>query len=443
MASIFGGGNAKAASNTAEVSQLFKDYFGDPSIYGKKTVAGATVSGTTCLTNSTYFRCIDNIASDLAKLPLVVYESDSPDGAKKTILPKHPVQSLLNKPNADMTSFKFRQTVNSWYLGWGNGVSEIETTYGGKPLAAYPIHPARVSPTQRNSRFCYDVRGAMTGKTTLLTTDEVLHFSGMGDGIWGYSVFRLAAETIGLALGAEAFGASLFGNSAHPHGVFKHPGKLSDTARKHLKESILEKYTNPTQANKPLLLEEGLLWEATSIPPEDAQFLETRQFSVEEVCRWFRMPPHKVQHLLRSTFSNIESQAIEYVTDTLLTHAVMIEQELKDKLVPDEPNTYIKHNFKSLLRGDTAALSALFTVLHTTGAYSADMILMALDENPLPPGGGGDKHFVQMNLQDLSKAGTTPAPSAFPAKPIPEKAPASPAPIKEDTKEEDTKIETE
>lgn len=388
------------------LSFLKNDSGGGPS---RKTVAGPDVNATNANTLSTYWACIRNVSEDISKMGLFLYSGDE---VNKTKLPDHPIQKLLNAPNPEMTSMTMRETLQSWAQGWGNGVAEIEFSFGNEPLKLWPIHPSRCT-IQRNPETLeveYVVFGGKTGRDTtrtVLSGSEVIHIRGLGNGIQGYSVARLAAESIGLGIAAETFGASLFGNGVHPHGFLKHPNKLHKDTFERLKESFADK-AGSSNANKPLILEENMDWVNTSINPNESQFLETRQFQVEEICRWFRMPPHKVQHLHRATFSNIESQALEYVTDTLTSWAVRWEQELNKKLLLDQPGIFFQHSFKTLLRGDHAARAAYHQALRNIGVVNGDEIRSEEGYNPMPAGEGGDKYVVQMSYTELKKVGLNP-----------------------------------
>jgi HK97 family phage portal protein len=380
----------------------------------RKTSAGPNVNPSNAMTLSTYFACIRNVAEDISKMGLYLYEGDRDN---KNHLIASPIQKLLDAPNPEMTNMTFRETLQAWAQGWGNGVAEIEWSYGGDPLKIWPIHPSRLQvmrdPGDPQQRVIYKIFGGRTGigETVILQPQDVLHVRGLGNPLIGYSVARLAAESVGMSLAAETFGASLFGNGAHPHGFLKHPGRLQKETYNRLKESFEERHSGATNANKPLILEEAMEWVQTAIPPNEAQFLETREFQVEEICRWFRMPPHKVQHLKRATFSNIESQALEYVTDTLLSWAVRWEQELNRKILKNQPGIFFEHNFNSLLRGDHAARSAYYVALRNIGAINSDEIRCAEGMNPMPLGEGGDKYIIQTSYTELKKVGALPPPA--------------------------------
>lgn len=343
----------------------------------RRTLAGAQVSPATSMTLSTYYACLRSIAEDVGKITLHLYEGqDAEGGRKKTMATESPLYRLLRwQPCPESTSQTFRETLTGNALGWGNGYAEIQRTASGKPIALWPIHPSRVRMQRVDGQVVYDVMSSewQAGATVRLASKDVLHIHGVGeDGVSGLSIARLAAESIGLGLSMQDFGASYFGNGSHTSMIIMHPGKYSEVAEKTLRESWQKMYSGPENAHKTAVLWDGSKVERTSIPPNEAQFLEGRQFQVEEICRWFRMPPHKVQHLLRATFSNIEHLDIEYVRDTLMPWLVRWESEISRKLIPEADQTRYaaRHDVSELMRGDSAARSNYLRSMISTGAMT-------------------------------------------------------------------------
>lgn len=378
---------------------------------GAKTRAGMAINPDSAMTLAAYYACVRNISEDVAKLPLLTYRRLTPRGKERA--PEHPAYALLHDaPNADMTAMTFREVLTHHAVAWGNGYAEIVFDGRGVIRALSPIHPSRVV-LRRNEQgeLVYDVYGSgailhgATGQpyqAVRLRQEQMLHIKGLGvDGYEGYSVVRLAAESLGLTLAAQTFGAGFFGNGTHMSGVLEHPQKLSDTAMQHLRESWTEVYGGPENAGKPAILEEGMKWQRLGIPPEDAQFLETRLFQTREVCRWFRMPPHKVQDLADAHFTNIEQQNLEYIPDTLMPWCVRWEQELKRKVFADDAEHFAEHLLLGLLRGDQASRGAYYKARFEMGTLSPDDIRELENENELPEGLG--KHFfiASNNFQPL------------------------------------------
>lgn len=315
------------------------------------TASGEKVGPRESLHLSAYYACIRNIGEDVAKLPLIVYEQL--DRGKKR-RPDLPIYSILHDaPNAEMTSFTFRSVLTSHSIGWGNGYAEIERNGIGEPVALWPLIPEDVTPKRVNGRIVYEVRRNGASPDTL-ESDQMFHIPGLGyDGLVGHSPAWLAAQSIGIALATQKFSGSFFGNGAWMSGALKHPAKLSNQGLENLRSSIKARHAGAENAFGILILQEGMDWVNTSIPPKDALLVDSRYFDVEDICRWFRMPPHKVGHLLRAQgWSTLEQTNIDYLTDTLMPWLVRWEQEIKRKLIR-KPGLFSEHLVDGLLRADT------------------------------------------------------------------------------------------
>src|SRR5262245_11485006 len=371
---------------------------GDPAlarIFGGPPVAsGVTVTEDLAMNYSAVWAAVNIIAGSIASLPLFFYRR-LPNGGKERYV-DHPTYRLLHdQPNPEGGSMRFRETLQAYALTWGNGYAEIQRDVSGRPVALAPIAPNRVQPyrTERGNELRYRV----DGKDALGAAD-MLHLAGLGwDGICGYSVIRRARESIGLGLATEKFGAAFFGNGAWPGLVSMHPQKLSDAAHKRLKDSMQEAIGGPSRAHNILILEEGQKIEKVSIPPDDAQFLETRKFQTIEIARWFNLPPHKLRDLERATFSNIEQQNIEFVADTLRPWLVRWEEELNRKLIRplERKSQFSQHLVEGLLRGDTSSRYAAYAVGRQWGWLSANDVRILENMNPVD---GGDVYLIPTNM---------------------------------------------
>lgn len=359
-------------------------------------VTGVDITPMTALSVSTYYACILIISEDVAKLPITIVR-DTADG-KKERLSQHPVHRLLNvAPNPEMTPMSFRSAITAHILGWGNGFAEIIRLGNGRPAELWPMMPDRTVVRRASSgEIVYDYT-RKDGRRVTLASEDVLHIPGLGfDGIMGYSPISLARQSLALAAAAEKYGASFFGNSSLPKGILEHPAKLGKTSGKNLRDSWEENYRGPGKANRIGILEEGMKFHAISVPPEEAQFLETRQFQVPEICRWFRISPHKVADLSRATFSNIEHLAIEHVTSCLGPWFVRWEQEIRRKLfMQTERDLYASHNTAALLRGDLKSRYEAYAIGKQWGWFSTNDILRKEDENPIEE---GDVYLVPGNM---------------------------------------------
>lgn len=383
-------------STLANPAKWFTDAVG-----GTKSVSGETVNEKTALGLSAYLACIKNISEDIAKMPCSIYERMDPRGRKQQT--SHPVHRLLHdEANEEMSAMTFRETLTQHCLGWKGGFAEIVRNGAGQPAALYPLDPTTVQVCRdKTTRVLF----YMVDNKPMQASD-IFHIHGLGyDGLTGYVISQVAKDVVGNALAAQKFAGSFFANGTVASGVITVPDAMTETAFKHLRESFQQRYGGSGNQHKPVILEQGATWSQTSSEPQKAQMVEVLQQGVEEVCRLFRMPPHKVQHLLRSTFSNIEMQAIEYVTDCLLGWAVRWEQEVNRKLLlpRERVKLFAKHNFNMLLRGDQTARSAFYREMFNIGALSDNDIRELEDQNPVE---GGDTYFVNAAMIPLDIAST-------------------------------------
>lgn len=382
--------SSESTSTTSNPRQWFIDWANG----GRRSSAGVAVSPTSALALSAYYGSIRNISEDVAKLPFKLYEQLKPRGKKP--LPDHSLYSVLHdSPNDEQTAMEFWELVMSWALGWGNGISEIVETVDGSRIQLHPIHPSRVTiERDEQRRKVYRVQND-NGTQVVLPQNRVFDIHGLGDGLRGYSVARMGCESIGRALATQEYSASLFGQGTLSAGIFKTPGPLSEDAMKRLRKTWPRGLPS---AHEPMFLEEGMEWQPLlGIPAKEAQMLETMEFTVVDIARWFRMPPHKIASLDRATFSNIEQQSIDYVVDTLLPWLVRIQQEVKRKLIsPSEPRVFAEHVVAGLLRGDSAARAAFHTAMFNIGVKSQNDIREDENENGIGP--QGDKYYVPMSL---------------------------------------------
>jgi HK97 family phage portal protein len=379
---------------------------------GSTTTSGERVDSEKALSLPAYFACIRCISEDVAKLPLITYRRLE---RGKERVPDDPVYSLLHdKPNRFMSSMVWRETMLHHALGWGNGYSEIVPNKGNGIQDLLPVHPFHVQIKLDDDNLWYEVRDQADGPR-YLKQEQMFHLHGLGStGHSGYSVLQYAAESIGLGIAAQKFGGSLFGNGIRPSGVLQHPGKLEKEARKNLRESYNSMHGGAENASKLMITEEGIEFKPLSIPPEEAQFLESREFQVSEIARWFRMPPHKIQDLKRATYSNIEQQSLEYVQDTLMPWMVRIEQEIQQKILGNGSDLFAEHLVTGILRGDQAARSTYYREQFNIGALSQNDIREFENMNPIE---GGDTYYVPMNMvrtEDASEGGTVMEPGPRP-----------------------------
>jgi len=383
------------------------------------STTGITVTNGKAMTLSAVYACVRILAESLASLPCVVYER-LPRGKQRAL--QHPVYQLLhNRPNPEMTPLQFIETLQGHVGLTGNAYAEIEWNGRGQPIALWPITPDRVAVRRVNGAKQFMVN-LPDGSNVILKSGDMLHIPGFGyDGLVGYSPIGLMKQTLSVGMAAEEFGARFFGNGSRPGGLLTMaPGqKLSNEARTRLKAAWEQAQGGLSNAHRVAILEEGLTWQKTQIDPDDAQFLETRNFQVTEICRIFRVPPHMIAQLDKATFSNIEQQSIEFVTHSIRPWAVRWEQALNFELFSEQAQGqyFTKFLMDSLLRGDTASRYAAYAVGRNGGWLSANDIRELEDMNPLP-GEEGEVYLVPLNMVPADQvargdeAGETPADEA-------------------------------
>jgi len=368
------------------------------------TASGKLVNEHTAMQTSAVYACVRILSESIASLPLHLYQR-SDDGGK-TPKPGHPLFRLLHdEPNPEMTSFVFRETLMSHLLLWGNAYAQIIRDGRGNAVALYPLLPDRMA-VDRNPQgeIIYTYQGDK-GQAKL-TREQVLHIPGLGfDGLIGYSPIAMAKNAVGMSLATEEYGARFFANGANPGGVLEHPGTIKDIAR--VKESWNAGYQGSSNAHKVALLEEGMKFHQIGIPPEQAQFLETRKFQINEIARIFRVPPHMVGDLEKSSFSNIEQQSLEFVKYTLDPWVIRWEQSLTQALLlPSEKQSlFIRFNLDGLLRGDYESRMKGYSTGIQNGFYSVNDVRALEDLNLLSAEEGGDFHMLNGNMIKLSDIG--------------------------------------
>jgi len=386
-------------------------FSGWPFLFGK-SAAGAKVNEFTAMQTTAVYACVRILAESIAGLPLHVYEYR---GNGKERVPEHPLYFLLHdSPNPEMTSFIFRETAMIHLLLWGNSFSQIIRDGMRRVIGLYPLLPNRMSVDRdEHGELVYtytplsDSNPKLKGGQSIkLRREDVLHIPGLGfDGLVGYSPIAMARNAVGMTLACEEYGSAFFANGARPGGVLKHPGVLKDPSK--LRESWQAVYGGTANTGKVVVLEEGVDYQQISIPPEEAQFLETRKFQIDEIARLYRVPPHMIGDLEKSSFNNIEQQSLEYVKYTLNPWVVRWEQSLQKALLSpaERKRCFIKFNVDGLLRGDYQSRMQGYAVGRQNGWLSANDIREMENMNPIPDEEGGNLYLINGNLTKLKDAG--------------------------------------
>lgn len=382
------------------------------SFYMGGSSAGKNVNERSAMQMTAVYSCVRILAEAVAGLPLHLYRYKE-DGGKERAIDNNLYHLLHDEPNKEMSSFIFRETLMTHLLLWGNAYAQIIRNGKGEVVALYPLMPNKMQVDRdENGELYYiytrssDEAKTMDGVTVYLTPRDVLHIPGLGfDGLVGYSPIAMAKNAIGLAIATEEYGAKFFANGAAPSGVLEHPGTIKDPSR--LRENWNSTFGGSANSGKVAVLEEGMKYTPISISPEQAQFLETRKFQIDEIARIFRVPPHMVGDLEKSSFSNIEQQSLEFVKYTLDPWVIRWEQSLSRALLnEDEKRKYFfKFNLEGLLRGDYESRMSGYAVSRQNGWMSANDIRELENMDKIPAEDGGDLYLINGNMLPLNKAG--------------------------------------
>ena len=376
------------------------------------STSGKRVTEQTAMQMTAVYSCVRILSEAVAGLPLHLYKYNDKGGKEKAI--DHPLYRLLHdEPKPEMTSFIFRETLMTHLLLWGNAYSQIIRNGKGEIVALYPLMPNKMKVDRDEKGVLYyeythstDEADTMKNTTVRLSSYDVLHIPGLGfDGLVGYSPIAMAKNAIGMAIACEEYGAKFFANGAAPSGVLEHPGVIKDPQR--VRDSWQSTYGGTANAHRVAVLEEGMKYTPISISPEQAQFLETRKFQINEIARIFRVPPHMVGDLEKSSFSNIEQQSLEFVKYTLDPWVIRWEQALSRALFTEEEKTsmFIKFNLEGLLRGDYVSRMSGYATARQNGWMSANDIRELENLDLIPDEQGGNLYLINGSMLPLKNAG--------------------------------------
>ena len=376
------------------------------------SAAGKRVNERSAMQMTAVYSCVRILAEAVAGLPLHLYRYKEDGGKEKAL--DHPLYLLLHdEPNPEMSSFVFRETLMTHLLLWGNAYAQIIRNGRGEVMALYPLMPDRMAVDRDDKGQLYyeyttsaDDAPISKGSIVRLKPSDVLHIPGLGfDGLVGYSPIAMAKNAIGLAIATEEYGSKFFANGAQPSGVLEHPGTIKDPQR--VRDSWMSQFGGSANSNKIAVLEEGLKYTPISISPEQAQFLETRKFQINEIARIFRVPPHMIGDLEKSSFNNIEQQSLEFVKYTLDPWVSRWEQSMVRSLLSREEKSkyFIKFNVDGLLRGDYQSRMNGYATARQNGWMSANDIRELENLDRIPAEQGGDLYLINGNMTKLADAG--------------------------------------
>ncbi|WP_254513886.1 phage portal protein [Anatilimnocola floriformis] len=378
-----------------------------PLWWSPPTAAGIEITEHTAVNLSTVSAALTVIAGTVASLPLPVYQRLATGGKRRAA--EHPLYYLVHdEPNPESSALQFRESLLVHVLLHGNGYAEIVRDGAGRPIELWLLNPGQVTPFyNKRGDLRYEV--ISNGKPKTLWPEDIIHVAGLGfDGVRGYGVIARARESLALTAATERFGASFFGNSAKPSGVFTHPGKLKPDAIAKYRENIEKQHQGVDKVGNFIITTEGTTYTPFTIPPEEAQYLGTREFQISEVARWFSVHPYFLGDMSHSTFSNGEQAMLHFTMHTIRPLCVRIESEFNRKLVmPGERSEYFcEHLIDGLLRGDMITRYTAYAIGRNNGWMSANDILRKENENPIA---GGDVYLQPLNM--ASAAPVPPQPS--------------------------------
>ena len=397
--------NPPIEDNVRDSGQVF--------IFGRAD-SGEMVDERSAMQIATVYACVRLLAESVAGLPLHLYRYTDDSETGKELARDHPLYNLLYYlPNPEMSAFTFRETMMTHLLLYGNCFAQIIRDGKNGILGLYPLLPENVE-IDRDERgeiyYIYhsysDETPGETNKDLHFRKDEIFHVPGLGfNGLVGFSPIAMMKNALGTTLAVEKYGASFFKNGAQPSGVLESPVILKDPSR--LRDQWQQAYGGANNAHRVAILEQGVSYKPISLPPEDSQFLSTRQFGVNEICRIFRVPPHMVQELSHATFSNIEHESINFVVHTLMPWLVRFEQAIiKDLLLEEERTTYFpKFNVDGLLRGDYQSRMQGYATGISNGFLSPNDVRDLEGFNRIPEEKGGDDYYLNGGYGRLQDAG--------------------------------------
>ena len=376
------------------------------------TTAGKAVTERSAMQMTAVYSCVRILAEAIAGLPVHLYRHTDAGGKEKAF--DHPLYLLLHdEPKPEMSSCVFRETLMTHLLLWGNAYAQIIRNGKGEVVALYPLMPNKMTVDRDDKGQLYysyqrsqEEAKTMDNGRVILRPSDVLHIPGLGfDGLVGYSPIAMAKNAIGLAIATEEFGAKFFANGAAPSGVLEHPGTIKDPQR--VREAWQSQFGGSSNSGKVAVLEEGMKYTPISIAPEQAQFLETRKFQINEIARIFRVPPHMLADLEKSSFSNIEQQSLEFVKYTLDPWVIRWEQSIQRTLLTAEEKKeyFVKFNVEGLLRGDYQSRMNGYAIARQNGWMSANDIRELENLDRIPAEDGGDLYLINGNMLPLGNAG--------------------------------------
>lgn len=371
-----------------------------------RSASGIFVTPESAMKECAVYACVRLIAETLATLPLITYKRL--DGGGKVRDPQHPLYRILhNEPNRWQSSLEFIEMLTAHCLLRGNAYAEVFRSNRDAVEQLVPLHPENVEVTLTPEGEILYLHRSNNGAKRVIFSRDMLHIKGLSsDGLVGISPIQVNADTIANAQAQEEYQGKLFSQFGRPGGILTHPGKIGDEDQfKRIKDSWQQAHAGIHNAHKVAILEEGMEWKQIGMTSADAQYIENRKFSLEQIARVFRVQPHKIGDLEHATFSNIEHQSIEFVTDTILPWAKRWEGAVWRTLFSekDKENHFAEFLLDGLLRGDAKSRNEALQIQRMNGIINADEWRAIENLNPLP-NGAGQIYLVPLNMVDATKA---------------------------------------
>jgi HK97 family phage portal protein len=372
--------------------------------YLRQQVSGVTISMDSALTISAVWACVMAVTNAISRCPWQVYARK---GTKQELLPEDPLVYLLNvRPNPEMTAIALREQLSISALTWGNGYAEIQRDLANRVVALWPLMPHRMQMMRDGEDLggkLYYLYSQQDGAQKRLEVDDVYHVHGPGiTGLVGDNLVARAVLAMGLSAAQERFASTYFGNNTQLGGVLEYAKKLDPKDLEKLRQQWSDRHGGPQKAFKPAILEDGMTWKPYDIKADDAQLVDSRKFSVVEICRFYGVPPHKVMHLEDAHFANIEQQNIEFVGDGVEPWCLRYAQEGDYKLLSDRgARRFTRFDTTRLLQGDFKSRFEGYQIGRRIGVYSTNDILIREGDNPI--GAEGDVRLVEANMVTLDR----------------------------------------
>jgi len=369
------------------------------------TASGVKVSESTMLESSAVFACINVISQDIGQLPAHLYKRIDEKGKERAVT--HSLYNILRySPCPEMTAMSFKETLQSHILTWGNAYANVDRDKQGRIKALWILSPSKMEIVRDGTRLLY-IYTLPSGEKRKLTKDEIFHIPGLSfNGITGYSPITLMRESLALSMAEQEYHARFFGNGAMATQIMTHPGHVSDKGKQNIRAGWDKMHKGLSNAHRMAILEEGVDIKQIGLTHADSQFLEGREFQINELARFFRMPLHKIQKMNDTSYNNIENMSLEYVTGTLMPWATKWEQAVHLFLLGrnEKSQYFVEFMFQQMLRGNAEARAKFYQSMWSTGSLSPDDIRAMENLNPIA-NGDGDQYFVPLNFIPIDKAG--------------------------------------